>query len=75
MLLESGNILIRKNMCTDDEFEPENIEKCPECQTFTIQLSENRSYEYCTRCGLITRASYDYVAGIKINLPYGLLII
>ena len=27
MLLESGNILIRKNMCTEDEFEPENIEQ------------------------------------------------
>ncbi|WP_407375131.1 hypothetical protein [Methanobrevibacter sp.] len=61
----------------DDELEDEteNTDLCPECKTFTIQLSQNRSYEYCTECGLITRASYSYVAGQKIELPYGLLII
>ena len=76
MLLEDGNILIRKNMCKNiEEFEPENTEKCPDCETFTIKLSEDKSYEYCTKCGLITRASYDYVAGFKINLPYGTLIL
>ena len=76
MLLEDGNILVRKNMCNNlEEFEPENIEKCPECQTLTIRLSEDKSYEYCTRCGLITRASYDYAAGIKFDLPYGIIII
>ena len=58
----------------EDEDLIENLEKCPECKTFTIQLSENRSYEYCTRCGLITRASITYVAGRKIDLPYGILI-
>ena len=57
----------------DDEVE--NIDKCPECKTLTIVLSENRSYEYCTKCGLITRASYDYAAGLQIDLPYGILII
>lgn len=49
--------------------------KCPECKTKTIKLSENRSYEYCTRCGLITRASIEYAKGHKINLPYGILLI
>lgn len=62
-------------MCTDDEFEPENIEKCPECKTFTIKINEDKSYEYCTKCGLITRASITYVAGQRIHPPYGLLII
>ena len=75
ILLVDNNLHVRKNMCTEDEFEPENTEKCPDCKTFTIKISENRSYEYCTQCGLITRASYDYAAGIKIHLPYGILII
>ena len=61
-------------MCAEDEI-IENIEKCPECETLTIQLSENKSYEYCTRCGLITRASIEYAAGQKIDLPYGILIL
>lgn len=69
------NILIRKNMCNEDEFEIENIEKCPDCQTLTIKQSEDQSYEYCTRCGLITRASITYVAGQRIHLPYGILLI
>ena len=60
----------------DDEVEEiENIHKCPECKTLTIKSSEDRSYEYCTKCGLITRASSDYVAGLKIDLPYGIIII
>lgn len=68
-------------MCSDDlidediEDEIENIDKCPECKTLTITTSEDRSYEYCTKCGLITRASYEYVAGLRLELPYGLLII
>ena len=62
-------------MCYDDFEENEDIEKCPECQTITIQLSQDKSYEYCTKCGLITRASIEYVAGQSIELPYGILII
>ena len=62
---------------TDDEVMdiPEDPEKCPECQTDTIRLSPNKSYEYCTQCGLITRASTEYVAGQLIDLPYGVIII
>ncbi len=62
-------------MCEEDEEFYENNKKCPECQTLTIKLSEDRSYEYCTKCGLITRASITYVAGQRIHLPYGTLII
>ena len=64
-------------MCVEDEddFEVENIEKCPECQTLTIVLSEDKSYEYCAVCGLITRASSGYVAGHRIDLPYGILML
>jgi len=57
-------------MCND--FNPE---KCPECETLTITLSHDKSYEYCTVCGLITRASIEYVAGQRIDLPYGILIL
>lgn len=62
-------------MCEEDEEFYENIEKCPECQTLTIKLSEDKSYEYCTKCGLITRASTAYAAGLRLDLPYGILIL
>ena len=48
---------------------------CPECRTRTIILDEEKCEEYCTRCGTITRAASRYVAGEKIELPYGLIII
>ena len=60
-------------MC-EEEIEYENLNECPECKTLTIVKSENNSYEYCENCGLITRASYDYAAGLKFDLPYGLII-
>lgn len=61
-------------MCEEEDY-IENVEKCPDCQTLTIKLSEDKSYECCTNCGLITRASIAYVAGQRLDLPYGLLII
>ena len=48
---------------------------CPECRTRTIILDEEKCEEYCTCCGTITRAASQYVAGEKIELPYGLIII
>ena len=48
---------------------------CPECQTRTIILDEEKCEEYCTHCGMVTRAASCYVAGEKIELPYGLIII
>ena len=53
----------------------EPVWKCPECNTKTIKLSENRSYEYCTKCGLITRVSIEYAASQKLNIAYGILLI
>ena len=41
---------------------------CPECGTKLIHEDDET---YCPRCGLITSASIEYVAGQKINLPYG----
>lgn len=60
-------------MC-ETENKKDNLDKCPECETLTIQQSQDKSHEYCTKCGLITRASISYVAGLKIDLPYGILI-
>ena len=34
--------------------------------------SEDEDEAYCTRCGLVTSASIRYVAGKKIDLPYGI---
>lgn len=50
-------------------------EICPNCHTHTIKLDDEKCEEYCTKCGLITRASSRYVAGKQIELPYGLIII
>ena len=53
----------------------EDPEVCPECGTRTITLDQDKCEEYCTQCGYITRAATRYVAGNKIDLPYGLIII
>lgn len=50
-------------------------EICPECQTRTIILDNEKCEEYCTQCGTITRAASRYVAGKQIELAYGLIII
>lgn len=50
-------------------------EVCPYCGTHTIILDEEKCEEYCTTCGVITRAASRYVAGNKVDLPYGLIII
>ena len=50
-------------------------EICPECQTRTIILDDEKCEEYCTQCGTITRAASRYVAGKQVNLAYGLIII
>lgn len=44
--------------------------KCPDCGDEIIQ--DEWGEEYCNSCGLVTRSTYDYVAGFKIYLPYGL---
>lgn len=63
---------------SDDELDIsiiEDLEVCPHCKTRTIVYDEEKCEEYCTTCGYITRASSCYVAGNKIILPYGLIII
>lgn len=50
----------------------QSLKYCPECGA-EIEYSspDDEDEAYCTKCGLVTAASYDYVAGIKIDLPYG----
>ena len=50
-------------------------EICPECRTRTIILDNDKCEEYCTKCGTITRAPTRFVAGEKIDLPYGILLL
>ena len=44
--------------------------KCPECGS-QLSTTIDESETICTQCGLITSASIEYVAGIRIHLPYG----
>lgn len=48
----------------------QNIHQCPECENNII--TNEWGEEYCETCGLVTRTNYNYVAGQKINLPFGL---
>ena len=48
----------------------EKLYQCPECRSSII--TDEWGEEYCETCGLVTRSHYNYVAGQKINLPYGL---
>ena len=48
------------------------LNKCPECHGQIEYSTEDEDEAYCTECGLIVSASIAYVAGFKIDLPYGL---
>ena len=50
----------------------ESLRYCPECGAEVEYSSEDEDEAYCTHCGLVTSASIQYVAGRKINLPYGI---
>lgn len=41
---------------------------CPECDS-PLEIIDEETI--CTCCGLVTSASIEYCAGVKINLPYG----
>ena len=43
---------------------------CPECGQ-PLTTTEDEDETICTGCELITSMSIEYVAGAKINLPYG----
>ena len=44
---------------------------CPECGN-PLTTNEDEDETICTHCGLVTSASIGYVAGIPIDLPYGI---
>lgn len=43
---------------------------CPECGNILL-TSQDEDETLCSHCGLVTSASIEYVAGQKIDLPYG----
>ena len=49
-----------------------SLKYCPECGGEIEYSNEDEDEAYCTKCGLVTSASSCYVAGVKINLPYGI---
>ena len=55
----------------EENMEPEDRTICPECKQSIITDNENMEY-YCSHCGLIVSTNIRYVAGFKIDLPYGL---
>ena len=50
----------------------ESLRYCPECGGEIEYSSEDEDEASCTGCGLVTSASISYVAGQKIDLPYGI---
>lgn len=47
--------------------------KCPECESQNFKL-DDQGHLYCTHCGSVLAAIHPYVAGERIDLPWGLLI-
>lgn len=48
----------------------EPLNKCPKCEE---PIEEDEwGEEYCSKCGLVTRSHYPYVASQKIIFPYGI---
>ena len=50
-----------------------NFQECPECKNNIIH-DEEHCLDYCPECGLVTRASLEYVGLRKAKYPYNLLI-
>ena len=51
----------------------ESLKNCPECGgEIEYSSPDDEDEAYCINCGLITSASIQYVAGQKIDLPYGI---
>ena len=50
----------------------QSLQFCPECGAEIEYSTEDEDEAICTHCGLITSASIAYVAGIRIDLPYGI---
>ena len=72
------NSIVRENRMDDEWLNPRlyYLKKlikprpnyCPECNT-TLEHDEDEIY--CPKCGLVTSASIEYVAGFRIRFPYG----
>ena len=51
----------------------DKVSICPECGTETVK-DLDRAEIYCPSCGLIVKASIDYVGIYKVSYPFGLLL-
>ena len=51
----------------------EDIGKCPECGADTI-TDLDKAEIYCHDCGLIVKASIEYVGNKRLIYPYGVLL-
>ena len=49
----------------------EDTTTCPECGAKTEQDLEHME-TYCTKCGLVTQATIQYIGIEKVTYPYGL---
>lgn len=77
-----SNSIVRKDMNDEEWITPRLFylksfvkpqrTTCPECHGEIEYSTEDEDEAYCTRCGLVTSASIRYVAGNKIDLPYGI---
>lgn len=56
---------IQSLLCT------ESYRFCPECGTEVTYPDEDMCEAYCPNCGLVVTANIEYVAGFKINFPFG----
>lgn len=46
---------------------------CPQCHNHEFEIDKKDNVMYCTECFLVVSASYDYVGGNRIDLPFGIL--
>lgn len=53
------------------DFVTEDFGLCDECES--RDLSYNFYETVCNSCGLVLQDVYPYVAGVRIDLPYGIL--
>jgi predicted RNA-binding Zn-ribbon protein involved in translation (DUF1610 family) len=55
----------------EEEVQAEQLNLCPECGD-DIVTDEDSGEDYCPGCGLVVSGPYLYVAGERIDYPYGL---
>lgn len=61
------------NSCKKDYILSKKVKiECPQCKSIDIRFDEDETT--CGECNLVLATTYDYVAGFKIKLPWGLIL-